>query len=71
MKMQPNDTDLDADALVELLDSLCASGTQHINLTIGEETKVQTVSRSDCNPQLGPCAVPNLGGAPDENDEEL
>jgi hypothetical protein len=63
--------DMDADALVELLDQLCASGSQHINLNIGQETKVQTVSSTECNPQLGPCAVPNLGEEPEEDDEEL
>ena len=63
--------DMDPDALVELLDALCASGSQHINLNIGQETKVQTVSSTECNPQLGPCAVPNLGEEPEEDDEEL
>ena len=72
MTSNPNiPQDMDADALVELLDQLCASGSQHINLNIGQETKVQTVSSTECNPQAGPCAVPNLGGAPEEDDEEL
>lgn len=69
--MQPNKPELDADALVELLDQLCASGSQHINLDIGQETKVQTVSSTECNPRLGPCAIPNLGDEPEEDDEEL
>lgn len=63
--------DPDPDALVAMLDALCASGTQHIHLQIGEETTVHTVSTTECNPQLGPCAVPNLGGAPEDDDEEL
>ena len=73
--MQPNNPnipqDMDADALVALLDQLCASGSQHINLDIGQQTKVQTVNSTECNPQLGPCAVPNLGEEPEEDDEEL
>lgn len=62
---------MDEDALVALLDHLCETGSQHINLEIGEQTKVQTVSTSDCNPKLGPCAVPNLGSDPEEEDEDL
>lgn len=63
--------DMDEDALVALLDHLCETGSQHINLEIGEQTKVQTVSTSDCNPKLGPCAVPNFGSDPEEEDEDL
>lgn len=61
--------DMDADELVALLDHLCETGSEHINLNIGEQTKVQTVSSTDCNPQLGPCAVPNLGEEPEDEDE--
>jgi hypothetical protein len=63
--------DMDPDMLVELLDHLCETGSQHINLDIGEQTKVQTVNTTECNPQLGPCAVPNLGEEPEEDDEAL
>ena len=77
MKMQPNNqnpnipADMDPDELVALLDHLCETGSQHINLDIGEQTKVQTVNSTECNPKLGPCAVPNLGEEPEEDDEEL
>lgn len=75
MKKPPDNVnmpqDADADALIELLDRLCASGSQHIYLNIGEETRVQTVSSTECSPQLGPCAIPNLGGEPEEEDEEF
>lgn len=62
---------LSEEELVALLDHLCETGSQHINLDIGEKTKVQTVNSSECNPKLGPCAVPNLGEEPDEDDEEF
>lgn len=63
--------DMDADALVALLDHLCETGSQHINLDIGEQTRVQTVNTSECSPRLGACAIPNLGKDPGEDDEEL
>ena len=58
----PEDSDLNqqADDLVALLDALAASGSQHINLDIGEQTKVQTVNSTECNPKLGACAVQNF-----------
>ena len=56
-------TDDDADALAELLDRLVSSGTQHITLETGEETKIRTVHSADCSGKPGPCAVPNLGTA--------
>ncbi len=58
----PDDSDLNqqADDLVALLDALAASGSQHINLDIGDETKVQTVNSTECNPKLGACAVQNF-----------
>lgn len=58
-------SDMDADELAELLDSLVASGSQHIQLSIGEETKVQTINSTDCC--TGACAIPTLGDEPDEN----
>ena len=63
--------DMTEDELVALLDHLCETGSQHINLQIGERTKVQTVNSTECNPALGPCAVPNLGEEPEEDEEEL
>jgi pyruvate-formate lyase len=67
MKITPDDSDLNqqAEELAALLDALTESGSQHINLNIGEQTKIQTVSSTECNPQLGPCAVPNF-----QEDEE-
>ena len=55
--MKPNDPALDPDALAALIDSLVASGTQHINLEIGEQTRVQTVNSTDCC-KPGACAQP-------------
>lgn len=51
--------------LAELLDELFSTGSQHINLEIGNETKVQTVNSTECSGKLGACAVPNA-----EFDEE-
>lgn len=45
--------------LAEMLDELFSAGTQHVNLTIGEETKVQTVNSTECNGKPGACAIPN------------
>jgi len=59
------------DELVALLDHLCETGSQHINLSVGEETKVQTVNSTECNPQLGACAIPTMGEDPDEDEEAL
>ena len=65
----PDDSDLNqqADELVALLDALAVSGSQHINLDIGEQTKVQTVNSTECNPKLGACAVINF----DEEDPDF
>ena len=54
-------TDGDADALAELLDRLVSSGTQHITLETGPETKIRTVHSTDCSGRPGPCSVPNTG----------
>ena len=58
--------DPDPDALAALLDSLISGGTQHINLEIGEQTRIQTVNSTECG-KLGACALPNM---PYEDDEE-
>ncbi|MDE5564323.1 MAG: hypothetical protein K2I93_04150 [Oscillospiraceae bacterium] len=58
--------DMDADDLVALLDSLFSSGSQHIQLNIGDETKVQTMNSTDCC--TGACAIPTLGDEPDEDE---
>ena len=63
--MKP-ETDLDADDLAALIDELFANGSQHINLEIGKQTRVQTVSSTECNPKKGACAVPNF----EQNDLE-
>ena len=49
----------DPDELADLIDSLIASGSQHINLEIGDETRVQTVNSTECS-KPGACAVPNF-----------
>ena len=69
----PEDSDLNqqADELVALLDALAVSGSQHINLDIGEQTKVQTVNSTECNPKLGACAVQNFDDEdPDYQEDE-
>ena len=69
----PDDSELNqqADDLVALLDALAASGSQHINLDIGEQTRVQTVNSTECNPKLGACAVQNFDDEdPDYHEDE-
>ncbi len=64
-----NNPSLDAQAeeLADLLDALVSSGSAHINLEVGEQTKVQTINSTDCSGKLGACAVPTFM---DEDDEE-
>ena len=62
--MKPNDPD----ELAALIDLLMAQGSQHINLEVGEETKVQTVNSTECSGKPGACAVPNL---PAEDEDDL
>lgn len=64
--MKPNDSEHEIDELVAMLDSLIASGTQHINLEIGDATRVQTVNSRECG-RLGACAQPNFD--PDDEQE--
>ena len=52
-------TDQDADELADLIDKLMSSGTQHLNLDVGETARVQTINSTDCG-KKGACAVPNL-----------
>lgn len=63
-----SDLNQQADEIAELLDALVSSGSQHINLNIGEETKVQTVNSTDCSGKLGACAIPNFN---EDDDEEF
>ena len=64
--MTPNDPTRDPDELAALIDSLVAAGSQHINLEVGEQTRVQTVSSTDCC-KPGACAQPT----PQATDEDL
>ena len=57
-----------ADELAELLDSLIAGGTQHINLTAGDALRVQTVNSTDCG-KTGACAIPTLGSDDEQEGE--
>ncbi len=57
--MKPTDSLPDADQLVAMLDALMENGSQHINLTVGAETRIQTVNSTECSPK-GACAIPNL-----------
>lgn len=63
-----NNEEKQAEELAEMLDKLFSSGTQHINLAVGEETKIQTVNSTECNGKPGACAIPNADL--DENEEE-
>lgn len=54
--------------LAALLDNLFSSGTQHINLQIGEDTKIQTVNSTECNGKPGACSIPNA--EIEENEED-
>ena len=51
---------LTPDELAALIDGLMASGTQHVNLTSGDEMRVQTVNSTDCC-KGGACAIPTRG----------
>ncbi len=75
MKPQ-NDSELDAQAeeLAALLDALVESGSEHINLEVGEQTRVRTVNSTDCSGKLGACAIPTFEEeeeSDDTNEEEL
>ena len=59
--------DPEPDELAALIDSLIENGTQHINLEIGAETRVQTVNSMECS-RPGSCAIPNM---PYEDDAEI
>lgn len=63
---QMKNEEQEAEELAAMLDELFASGSQHINLEIGEETKVQTINSTECNGKPGACAIPNA----DIDDEE-
>lgn len=63
--MRPNEPQPDADELAAMLDELMAKGTQHVNLTVGAQTRIQTVNSTECSPK-GACAVPNF----ELNDED-
>ena len=66
--MHNPDLDKQAEELAELLDSLMAGGTQHVNLTAGEQMRVQTVSSTECS-KPGACAIPTLGSDDDMEGE--
>ncbi len=68
MKPQNNpDLDAQAEELAALLDALVESGSEHINLEVGERTRVRTVNSTDCSGKLGACAVPTFQ---DEDEED-
>ncbi len=70
MKPEENNAALEAqaDELVVLLDSLVAGGSEHINLQVGEETRVRTVNSTDCSGMLGACAIPTFFDDEDGSD---
>ena len=63
--MRPIEPQPDADELAAMLDEVMAQGTQHVNLTVGAQTRIQTVNSTECGPK-GACAVPNF----ELNDED-
>ena len=64
----PEHTETTVDELIAMIDRLIESGTQHINLEVGENTRIQTVNSTECSPK-GACAVPN-SEYPDEEELE-
>ncbi|MBQ9696846.1 MAG: hypothetical protein IJV58_10550 [Oscillospiraceae bacterium] len=65
-------SDEEIDALVGLLDGLCEAGSQHINLNTAaglDGARVQTVNSTECGGRPGPCAVPNEGGDPEDDED--
>lgn len=67
----PEISDQQADELVALLDALAVSGSQHINLHVGEETKIQTINSTDCSGTPGACAIPTAEAIDREDDEDF
>ena len=71
--MKPEQIPNDPDALAAMIDELMAAGSQHINLEIGEQTRIQTVNSTDCSGKPGACAVPNFDHIdrmePEEDDD--
>ncbi len=73
MKPQNNpELDAQAEELAALLDALVESGSEHINLEVGEQTRVRTVNSTDCSGKLGACAIPTFQDEEesDDTDEE-
>jgi len=62
----------DSDVLAAMIDELMSSGTQHLNLEMGDVTRIQTVNSTDCGGKPGACAVPNFEceDSPQESDGE-
>jgi len=54
-----NSNDLDPDELADLIDSLMAGGSQHVNIETGDKTTVRTVNSTDCG-KKGACAIPTF-----------
>lgn len=69
MKPQNDALDAQAEELAALLDALVESGSGHINLAVGEQTKIQTINSTDCSGKLGACAVPTF--LDEEEDDEF
>ncbi|MDE5883897.1 MAG: hypothetical protein K2H29_02275 [Oscillospiraceae bacterium] len=63
-------SDQQADEIVALLDALAESGSQHINLNIGKETKIRTINSTDCSGTPGACAIPTPEAIDKDEDEE-
>lgn len=68
MKPQNDALDAQAEELAALLDALVESGSGHINLAVGEQTKIRTINSTDCSGKPGACAVPTFF---EEEDDEF
>lgn len=68
MKPQNDALDAQAEELAALLDALVESGSGHINLAVGEQTKIRTINSTDCSGKPGACAVPTFF---EEDDDEF
>ncbi len=69
MKPQNDALDAQAEELAALLDALVESGSGHINLAVGEQTKIRTINSTDCSGKPGACAVPTF--LDEEDDDEF
>lgn len=68
--MMPSNPEPDIEELIAMIDGLMASGTQHINLEVGVETRVQTINSTECG-KAGACSVPNFDPDDETDDDDF